>query len=229
MKAFPFIDIHTHHAHDGNETVKVLNLYPGDDIPVFNGKNFYSVGLHPWSLKTKEENNNSLLMMEDALEFDHVLFAGECGLDKISGAEFEEQKRVFMAQVIMAEEYQKPLIIHCVRAYNEIIEMYNSHHPSVPWIFHGYTGSREMSEQLSQKQFLFSFGKILFNEKTKAVDSLKVLPLQKVFLETDDSDRSVREIYAKAAEIKNISIDELKEAVWQNFNRLENVTFDLQE
>ena len=126
MKTFPYIDIHTHHAHTGSATVKVVNLFPGDDIPAFSGKNFYSVGLHPWSLKTKEENSNSLLIMEDVLEFDHVLFAGECGLDKISGADFQEQKRVFMAQAIMAEEYQKPLIIHCVRAYNEINVLYNS-------------------------------------------------------------------------------------------------------
>lgn len=227
MKAIPFIDIHTHHAHAGNATVKVVNLFPGDDIPAFSGKNFYSVGLHPWSLKTKEENSNSLLIMEDVLEFDHVLFAGECGLDKISGADFEEQKRVFMAQAIMAEEYQKPLIIHCVRAYNEIMELYNSYHPSVPWIFHNYTGNREITEQLLQKQFLFSFGKILFNEKTKAIDSFRMLPIEKVFLETDDSDHSINDIYAKAAELKNLSIDDLKEAVWGNFNRLENVSLDL--
>ena len=229
MKSFPFIDIHTHHAQGADGIVKVVNLFPGNNIPAFSGKNFYSVGLHPWSLKTKGENTNSLLMIEEALEFDHVLFAGECGLDKISGADFEEQKRVFIAQAIMAEEYQKPLMIHCVRAYNDIIELYNSHRPSVPWIFHGYTGSREMSEQLLQKQIFFSFGKVLFNEKTKAVDSLKFLPIEKVFIETDDSDLPLSAVYAKAAEIKDLSVQEFKEAVWKNFNRLENVSFDMKQ
>jgi TatD DNase family protein len=167
VKAIPFIDIHTHHAHAGNATVKVVNLFPGDDIPAFSGRNFYSVGLHPWCLKTREENSNSLLIMEDVLEFDHVLFAGECGLDKISGADFQEQKRVFMAQAIMAEEYQKPLIIHCVRAYNEIIELYNSYHPSVPWIFHNYTGNREISEQLLKNSFFFLSEKFFLMKKQR--------------------------------------------------------------
>lgn len=227
MKPLPYIDIHTHHEKDRKDLVKVVNLFPGEDIPVFSGKNFYSVGLHPWKIKAKQENNNFLQMMEDALEFDHVLFAGECGLDKITGTDFEEQKRIFLAQAMMAEEYQKPLIIHCVRAYNEIMELYNSQHPSVPWILHGYSGSRELTEQFSKKQFYFSFGKLLFKENAKAIDSFRALPLQKIFIETDEFKGSIEEIYAQAAEIKNLSVEELKKAVWTNFNRLENVSLEL--
>lgn len=227
MNTFPFIDIHSHHVNYEKEMVKVVNLFPGDDIPVFTGKNFYSVGLHPWKLMTREENNSFLQMVEDALEFDHVIFAGECGLDKITGADFDEQKRVFIAQAIMAEEYQKPLIIHCVRAYNEILELYNNHRPSVPWILHGFAGSKEMSEQLLKKNIYFSFGKILFKKHAKAIGSFKTLPLEKIFLETDEFKGNVKEIYAKAAEIKNISVDVLKHAVWDNFNQLENVSLEL--
>ncbi len=227
VKNLPYIDIHSHHKQDGKDLVKVVNLFPGEDIPVFTGKNFYSVGLHPWKIKTKQENNSFLQMMEDALEFDHVLFAGECGLDKITATDFEEQKRVFLAQAIMADEYQKPLIIHCVRAYNEILELYNSQHPSVPWILHGYSGSREMTEQLSKKQFYFSFGKLLFKENTKAIDSFSALPLERIFIETDEFKGSVEEIYARAAEIKNISVQDMKKAVWTSFNQLENVSLEL--
>ncbi|MFW6371281.1 MAG: TatD family hydrolase [Bacteroidota bacterium] len=226
MNTLPFIDIHTHHTHNEKETVKVVNLFPGNNIPAFTGKNFFSVGLHPWKLKSKEENNSMLQLVEEALEFDHVIFAGECGLDKISGPDFDEQKRTFLAQALMAEEHQKPLIIHCVRAYNEILELYNNHHPSVPWILHGYTGSRELSEQLSKNQLYFSFGKVLFKEHARAIDSFKALPLEKIFLETDEFKGAVKEIYGKAAEIKNISVDALKHAVWNNFNRLENVSLE---
>jgi TatD DNase family protein len=223
----PFIDIHTHHVIHTDDTVRVVNLYPGDAIPAFSGKNFYSVGLHPWKIKSEKENTLHLQIMEDALEFDHVIFAGECGLDKITGAGFEEQRRVLLAQMILAEDYQKPLIIHCVRAYYEIIELYNSYRPTVPWIFHGYSGNLEITEQLANKQFLFSFGKILFNAKARAVESFRQLPLEKVFLETDEFNKPVSAVYAKAAEIKNITVKELKEAIWENFNRLENVSFDV--
>lgn len=205
------------------ETVKVINLYPGDAIPAFKGNSFYSVGLHPWKLKSNEENNSFLEMMEDALEFDHVIFAGECGLDKITGADFEEQKRVFTAQAVMAEEYGKPLIIHCVRAYNEVLELYNNVHPSVPWILHGYVGSPEMTRQLSGKKFIFSFGKILFRENAKAIESFRTLPLEEIFFETDEYNGPVEDIYRRASEIRNIPVEEFKHAIWENFNRLENV------
>lgn len=227
MSQLPFIDIHTHHTRPGKDRVSVINLFPNDAIHEFEGKNFYSMGLHPWKIKTMEENNSSLIIMEDALEFDHVIFVGECGLDKITSSDYEEQKRVFIAQAMMAEEYQKPLIIHSVRSYNEISELYKANSFTMPWIFHGYTGSPEMTLQLASKNFLFSFGKILFSERARAVESFKSLPLQKIFLETDEFNISVEEIYKKAAELKNLSIDEIKEAVWNNFNRLENVSFEI--
>ncbi len=228
MNTLPFIDVHTHHSHFDKETVKVINLYPGDPIPAFKGKNFYSVGLHPWKIKSKKENNSSLRMIEEALEFDHILFTGECGIDKITGADFEEQKRVFAAQALMAEEFQKPLIIHCVRAYNEIIELYNNNRPSVPWIFHGYSGGLELTDQLVNKNVLFSFGKILFNEKARAIDSFKKLPLQKIFLETDEFRGSVSKVYEKGAELRNLSVDQMKKVVWNNFNCLENVSIEME-
>ncbi len=227
MISLPFIDVHTHHPPINKDTVRVINLYPGDVIPAFNGKNFYSMGLHPWKIKSEKENNSSLRMLKEAMEFDHVIFAGECGLDKNTATDFEEQKRVFIAQALMAEEFQKPLIIHCVRAYNEIIEMNKSNQPSVPWIIHGYTGSPELTNQLLDQGFMFSFGKILFNEKAKAINSFKELPLQRVFIETDEFHGTVREIYEKAAELKNISLTELKKVVWSNFNQLENVSFEI--
>ena len=130
-----------------------------------------------------------------------------------------------MAQVFMAEEYQKPLIIHCVKAYNEIIEIYKSEHPSVSWIFHGYSANQEMTEQLVKRNMFFSFGKILFNDKAKALDSFRFLPVEKIFLETDEFEGDIDEIFRKGAQLRNIPSADLKEAAWENFNRIENVSF----
>ena len=154
---FPYIDIHTHNREVPENTITVRNLSPGENIPVFQGKNFYSMGLHPWKVISEEEDNRQLLMVEDALELDHVIFAGECGLDKRSEAGFQEQIRAFRAQAFMAEEYEKPLIIHCVKAWNEMMELHKEINPAVPWIFHGYNGSIELTRQLSEKNILFSF------------------------------------------------------------------------
>lgn len=222
MNLIPYIDIHTHPFHDETDTVTVQNIYPGDGFGAFNGRNFYSVGLHPWHISSKKENNLALQMVEDALDFDHVIFVGEAGLDKVIEKDFVEQQRVFEAQAYMAEEFEYPLIIHCVKAYNEILELYKKMNPALPWIMHGYNGSLEMTKQLAGKGFLFSFGESLFQKNSKGIESFKYLPLNKVFFETDESDVEVEKMYEQGAILKGISREDLKTAVWINFNRIEN-------
>lgn len=227
MIFIPFIDIHTHKPADDDGVVTVRNLSPGDAIPSFAGKNFYSIGLHPWKIGSEKEDNERMLMMEDALEFDHVIFVGECGLDKMAETGFGEQMRAFNAQAFMAEEYQKPLIIHCVKAWNEVVELHKKNKPSVPWIFHGYNGSVELTRQLSDRNFLFSFGQMLFRETAKAMDSFKILPLEKIFFETDEYEENIEIIFQKGAALKDIPVEDIKVAVWENFNRIENVSFSV--
>ena len=226
MNPIPFIDIHTHLTLPHRDTVTVRNIYPGGSIPAFTGRDFVSVGLHPWEIMSKEENNASLVMMEDALEFDHVIFVGECGLDKRTDKNFEEQMRVFEAQAFMAEEYKKPLIIHCVKAYNEVVRLHRKIHPEMPWIFHAYSGSSQMTKQLAEENFSFSFGKILCKENAKVIDSFRLLPVDKIYFETDEGEKGIREIYEKGAYLRDIPLEQLKRKVWENFNRIENVSFD---
>lgn len=225
MTAIPFINVHTHRASADKKTVEVINLFPGEPIPEFTGKNYYSVGLHPWKLGSREENDAQLDIMQEMLSHDFVIFTGECGLDKLSKNNFAEQIRVFRKQAMMAEEGHKPLIIHCVRAYNEIVEIYQDMQPTVTWIFHGYTGNPEMSAQLSGKNFLFSFGQILFNNKARAVESFKNLPLNKILLETDEYDGHISALYDMAAELRQIPLEKLKIAIWENFIRMKDISF----
>ncbi len=222
MNPVPFIDVHTHPNRVESETIIVQNIYPGDSFAAFTGRNFYSVGLHPWHLKTVNENNEMLQQVEEALEFEHVCFVGECGLDKKVATDFEEQKRVFRAHAIIAEEFKRPLIIHCVKAYNEIFEFHQKLHPEMAWIMHGYGGSVEMTKQMAKRGIFFSFGKSLFNDKSKSVESFKYLPMEKVFFETDEYDGDVDRIYERAAELKNVSLEILKTEIWNNFNRVES-------
>ena len=221
MTQTPFVDIHTHSARSGKDTITVQNIYPGDGFAAFQGKNFYSVGLHPWHIGNEKENNEALQMVENALEFDHVIFVGEAGLDKLKETNFAEQQRVFEAQAFMAEEYQYPLVVHCVKAYNEVIELRKKMRPSMPWIMHAYNGSPELTKQLVEMGFLFSFGDILFRDNAKAIESFRYLPMNKIFFETDEADTPVETIYQKGSELKQVSMEELKYFVWKNFNRIE--------
>ncbi|QGY47358.1 hypothetical protein GM418_27930 [Maribellus comscasis] len=222
MNPIPYVDIHTHLFRPEKETITVQNIFPGEGFAAFSGRNFYSVGLHPWHIKTPEENNQLLVQVEEALEFDHVIFVGETGLDRRSETNFEEQKRVFEAQAFMAEEYQKPLIIHCVKAYNEVLEIHKKMEPGMTWIFHGYNGSVQMTQQLAKQNFFFSFGEFLFLPGTKAIESFRILPLNKIFFETDEYDGEVEYMYKQGARLKKIPEEEITMAVWDNFNRIEN-------
>jgi TatD DNase family protein len=222
MKPVPFIDIHTHPDRVETETIIVRNIFPGEGFAAFTGRNYYSVGLHPWHLKSETENNEMLHILEEALEFDHVCFVGECGLDKKIAADFKEQMRVFRAHVFIAEEHKRPVIIHCVKAYNEVFDLHRKLHPDMPWIMHGYRGNVQTTQMLEEPGIFFSFGKSLFDEKSKSIESLKYLPLEKIFFETDEFDGTVEQIYEKAAIFKNVSPDILKTEVWKNFIRIES-------
>ena len=166
----PLIDIHTHHSRPGNDTVSVNNIFPGQEFAAFTGQNFYSVGLHPWHLKSKDENNEMLEQMEDALEFDHVIFVGECGPDKSIENDFSEQMRVFEAQAFMAEEYQKPLIIHCVKAYNEVIGLYNKIHPTCPGYYTVIQEIFKLQNSWPNEIFYFHLGKFFLNRRQRPLN-----------------------------------------------------------
>lgn len=221
MNPIPFINIHSHPFHKEKDTIVVQNIYPGDGFAEFTGRNFYSVGLHPWYISTPEENNNALQILEEALEFDHVIFVGEAGLDKLANTDFKEQQRVFEAQAYIAEEFQCPLVIHCVKAFNEVVELHKKMNPAMPWIMHAYNGSLEITKQLANSNIFFSFGENLYKTNSKAVKSFCYLPLGKIFFETDEFNGKVDEIYQQGANLKGISIDVLKKETWYNFNRLE--------
>lgn len=221
MNSIPYIDIHTHPIRPEKDTITVRNIFPGEGFAAFTGRNFYSVGLHPWHINEPAENNKLLVMIEDALKFDHVIFVGECGLDKTAKTNLVEQKRVFEAQILMAEKFEYPLIIHCVKAYNEILELHKKTKPQMQWTMHGYNGNLQNTKQMANKNFLFSFGETLFKANSKSLESFKVLSEEQIFFETDEYNGEVEKIYEKGAKLRNVSVEKLKSAVWNNFNRIE--------
>ncbi|MDD4756139.1 MAG: TatD family hydrolase [Prolixibacteraceae bacterium] len=226
MNLLPYIDLFAHSEGMGKDTVAVCTIFPGDPIPAFSGRNFYSAGLSPSSLKDKNKNNEWLIIMEDALEFDHIIFVGPCGIDKDAVTGIDEQKRVFEAQAFMAEEYQKPLLINCGGFFSGIIEIHNKISPVQPWILHSYDGNVEATAVFLKRNFLFSFGERLLISEKELTETFSLIPYEKIFFETNEFKGDISNIYKKGSEIKNISPDEMVQIVWDNFNRLEKVSFN---
>ena len=203
-----FFNIHTHIAkHPANEILSA-------DVSSFSaiGKNeFLSVGIHPWYLDDAE---NQLDLLRKAIENKQVVAIGESGLDKLKGPSMDLQTTVFKKQIALSEKYHLPMIIHCVKAYNELIQIKKSTHPHQPWIIHGFRGKEALAKECILHGFHLSFG-AYYQE-----DALRVVPIEKLFVETDESDMTIEEIYLRIAHTRGIELEELTESIKKNVERV---------
>ncbi len=181
---------------------------------------YLSIGIHPWFIQ-RQNIAAALQTLNSYHHHEKLLAIGECGLDKTVHSDFSEQSTVFIRQIELAEEWQKPLMIHCVRAFNDLIRIKKAVKPKQPWIIHGFNNNPELAKQLLQQHCFLSFGKALLQAHSNASTILQSMPLDHLFLETDDaSDLPIGAIYAAAAKICNLSADSLRQQIFSNFNRV---------
>ena len=209
-----FINVHTHHPSNSTEVFEIQNKYPTSN----DFSSPFSIGLHPWFLK-KETLEIELFLLEKKLQFENCFAIGECGLDKSIDTNFDFQKVVFIKQIELSEKYQKPMIIHCVRAFQEIIEIRKSQKPSQAWIIHGYQKDKQLAFDLIRNGFYLSFGAAVL-KSVKVQEIISAISMDKIFIETDNADVSIQEIYQKIAFLKQISLVELQEIIHMNFNNI---------
>jgi TatD DNase family protein len=126
------------------------------------------------------------------------------------------QVEVFEKQIALAERHQKPLVLHLVAAFQELIEIKNRLQISVPIIIHGFSKNEQVANELIKNGFYLSFGKYLLrNPELESV--FKSFPNDQFFLETDTIEESLKEVYQLAAKYKNIKIEDVIEIVNSNF------------
>ena len=210
------IDIHRH-AHDrGNADQMIRNLFH-DQTDQLDDEHYYSVGLHPWHVD-QDSLMDDLEAVTAIAHHPQILAIGEAGLDKSIKTSLKLQTEAFEQQIAFAVKYEKPMIIHCVKAYNEVFDLKRNTGYDKAWIIHWYNASGEMGIQLSRHGFYLSFGHMLFNENSKAFHAFKGIPLQHIFLETDDSEYTIDKIYSKAAYLRNIPVSDLEAQLEKNFH-----------
>jgi TatD DNase family protein len=207
-----FVNLHTHSYSKSEKVLEIVNQYPWDfkeDFPT------YSIGIHPFYIS---ENRfiEDLLTIEQKLRLTECLALGECGLDKRIEIPMQLQIEIFEKQILLAEKFQKPVILHLVAAFDELIEIKNRLQISVPMIVHGFSKSKELAKQLLDNGMYLSFGKYLIqNENLK--DVFLSVPENRYFLETDSSDYKIEEVYSLVAKYKNQNILEIQKQVENNF------------
>jgi len=212
------IDIHTHRPHNAISVKEVLVFDAADSDgrwkqPHLRGENgLISLGVHPWSASLW--NMDGFTCLKSDVVDPRVLMMGEIGLDKSSSVPFSTQKIVFKAQLEMAELANKPVILHIVRAMAEILELKKSH-PGIPaWIIHGFRGGKQEAEQYIKKEFYLSFG-TKFNPA-----ALNACPMDKMFLETDESEEGIELIYDRVADTLRCTVETLEEQIEANFRSI---------
>jgi len=207
-----FINIHTHRSSPEENILEIVNQYP----EAFDGSvpNF-SIGIHPWYIDENRIEEN-LTVIESKLQLVNCLAIGECGLDKRIEKPMDLQAEVLGLQLALAEKYRKPAIIHCVAAFQEIIEVRKKMEISVPMVIHGFSKNAQTAKQLLDNGFYLSFGKYLL--KNPELESVfNSVPNDRFFLETDTIEENISDVYALAAKYKNLQISELQQQIEQNF------------
>jgi TatD DNase family protein len=207
-----FVNLHTHSYTNSDAILEIVNQYPNEfiaDIP------HYSIGIHPWHI-VDERASEDLNYIKNKLQLVECLALGECGLDKRIEKKIELQIDVFESQLSLLNEISKPVILHCVAAFDEIISCKKNSDLQSPFIIHGFSKNIPLAKQLLNQDFYLSFGKYLLrNPEMESV--FKYVPTDKIFLETDTISESLEEVYIFAAKCKNISLEEMKEIVWNNY------------
>jgi TatD DNase family protein len=205
-----FINIHSHYPAVQNEFV-LQSLYVHFELTDKEGK--YSVGLHPWYINALSYPTAFAALKKYAAH-KNILAIGECGLDKVCTVDFALQQQLFTAQILLANQLQKPLIIHCVRAYEEVQQLLQQQHNTMPVIFHGFNKDAILGQQLISKGYHLSIGKALLQPAMQEV--LRGLPIDKIFFETDDAAISIQSVYHTAADTLQIDINSLSLQIQKN-------------
>lgn len=210
-----FINLHTHKFSNLSDVIEVVNQYPWEfNASVPN----YSIGIHPWYV---DENRleTDLEIIKEKLQLTGCLALGECGLDKRIEIPLELQILVFKQQLEIVKQTNKPVVLHCVAAYDEVIAIKKEMKIQNPMIIHGFSKNEQVAQSLLKNGFYLSFGKYLLRNP----DLEKVFtfaPKNQILLETDTIEESIYKVYEKAAELKGISVEQMKAIVFTNFSKI---------
>jgi len=212
---YPFINLHSHRKPQQENELVVRNAFVTAQEKLAHISYPISCGIHPW-LITNNFTEQLNQLNELLVHVPNICAVGECGLDKLKGPSIELQLEIFHAQIELANHFNKPLILHLVKTYSDILHI--SKTIKVPFIVHGFKGNSIEAKQLIQKGACLSFGPRLLND-VQLQETFTQLPIEQIYLETDTKPISISDVYQNAATLKNLSIDALRTAICNNFAR----------
>ncbi len=165
---------------DWDAVEEIATRHPDFALPAF--------GIHPWHARRAADGWETRLL--ERLEKHPRASVGECGIDQwVSEPAISVQMPVFTAQLRIARETERPLTIHCLKAWGILLDVLRSEPPPARFLMHSYGGSIETARRLIPLGAHFSFsGHFLHPRKAAVTDVFKQLPEDRILLETDAPD-----------------------------------------
>ncbi|HEX8516984.1 MAG TPA: TatD family hydrolase [Bacteroidia bacterium] len=217
MNTLPYIDIHTHRR----QTQGIVSLFNNGPVLRDDLNELISVGIHPRDIE-KHDIPGTLESLKFSAAHQSVKAIGECGMDRLTATPMDLQEEIFIEHIKIASRLKKPVIVHCVKAFDELIRIKSLQNAVIPFLVHGFNNKWQIAERLLKNGFYLSFGKGLLINDSNAQKAIVQTGISDFLLETDDSDLSINIIFNKAAELKQIGVDELKEQMMLNYKRIFN-------
>lgn len=192
---------------------------------------YAAVGWHPHEADSFGEGSADFIRA--CCTSPRVRAIGEIGLDYYYDFSPREcQREVFRAQMELARELDKPVIIHDREAHGECMEIIREF-PEVKGVFHCYSGSAEMGRQLIDMGWYLSFtGAITFKNARKALETIEICPLDRIMIETDspylppvphrgkrNDSRMLRYVAETIGAIKGLEMEEVARITLENGKR----------
>lgn len=135
----PLIDIHTHQKNKAQGVFRLHNQYPlSADV-----SHPFSAGIHPWYVDEDNWEKQWEALKKTILN-ENCKAIGECGMDRNISLDFQMQQYIFKQHIELSETIKKPLIIHCVKAYAEVVALRKQYRPKQQWILHGFRKTNKL-------------------------------------------------------------------------------------
>lgn len=193
---------------------------------------YAAVGWHPEDMD--KLSDESFYEMAKLITHPKCVAVGEIGLDYYWDTEHkQEQKELFIRQIELALNLDKPVIVHDREAHGDSFDIV-SRYPNLRGVFHCYSGSREMAEQLLKNGWYLGFdGPITYKNARKSIEVLEMCPLDRIVIETDspyltpvpnrgkrNDSSNLKYVIEKIAEIKGMAAAEVEQITFENGRRL---------
>lgn len=222
-KICPTVDFHTHldRQHPLEvpaDTVRIISVPQAEAALPLPEKCFATLELHPWLGAMWSES------FAELAKDSRFIGIGEVGLDRLKGKlSIAEQMLILSHAANLAQKLNKPLTIHCVKCFSELLNIYKNIKWQVPTIIHYFCGKLELAQQLWQDtHFILSLPPKI-TVQTRLLEFLRANPQyhNRIVLETDDPvSGDIHEHYKTMANALDLSLPQLTQLMAEQFERV---------